>query len=175
MTATLAQTETALSVSWSVVNNAAESIYVCVRGNLDNELVTAPYTYLSEQDAVLVMTFRKIPIPPNMEVFAPDIPFYRLLEAGQSTEETCEVKIPVREIHPYGERTYPEQTIAVRVSKVVFSVEYFWLRDKHFARQTDHDPALVKAGGGQHFLLEKAFQLTRPVTVLKRTDAFFRY
>lgn len=174
-TTDLTQAETSLRLSWAVTNPGADNLYVCVRTNVGNELFAQPYTYLHENNSIIVMTFRTIPIPPDMEVYAPDIPFYRMLEAGQSTDETVHVPLPIREIHPYCARTYPDKPTPLQVWKIEFSVEYFWAKERHFVRQTAHDPELVKAGGGQHYLLESVFQLARPVTVQKRNDKFYRF
>jgi len=175
LTANLVQSETALRLHWSFANHSEERLYVCVRANIGNKLLAAPYTYLSAADAVLVATFRWLPFPPNTDVFAADIPFYRLLEPGQTAEEACELAVPIHELHPYGARKYPEQPISVRVAQIAFSVEYFRSRDALFADATPQDPELVKAKSERPLYLEKVLPLDRPVTVLKRTDRFFRY
>lgn len=173
--ANLTQAEDSVRLEWTVANQATEPLYVCVRTNIGNELFPHPYAYLRENDSVLTMTYSTLSIPPNQEYFAPDIPFFRLLESGQSTNEDVNIPVPIREIHPYCSRTYPEKSIQVRVQKIVFSVEWLWAKDRHFARHTKHDPDLVKAGGSPKHLLEKVLLLRKPMLVLKRTDAFYRY
>jgi hypothetical protein len=175
LTASLTPGENALRVLWSLANPAAEGLYVCVRANIGNQLLTAPYTYLSEGDSVLTATFRWLAAPPNVDVTAVDLPFYRLLEAGQTAEEKSELALPIRELHPYGNRKYPEKPVPVQVSRIAFSVECFWSRDALFARETRLDPELVQAKSERPLYLEKLFTLDRPVTLLKRTDRFFRY
>lgn len=175
LTASLAPGEHALRLRWSFANTTEEPVYVCVRANIGNQLLTAPYTYLGEADGVLVATFRWLPVPPNIDVPSVDIPFYRKLEAGQAADEVCELPLPLRELHPYGNRKYPEQPVSVPVSKIAFSVEYFLTRDALFARETPHDPALVQAKSERAAFLEQLLPLERPVAVLQRTDRFFRY
>lgn len=175
LTASLSPGEHALRLLWSLANATEEPLYVCVRANIGNQLLTAPYTYLGEADGILVATFRWLPVPPNIDVTSVDIPFYRKLEPGQAADEACELPIPLRESHPYGNRKYPENPVPVQVSKVAFSVEYFGLRDALFARETRLDPELVQAKSERPLYLEKLLTLDRPVTVLKRTDRFFRY
>lgn len=87
LTTNLAQSEKALSISWSFVNGAQEGLYVCVRTNIDNEPCAAPYTYLCANDAALAVTFRAMPLPRDRNIYAPVIPFYRLLEPGQKAHE----------------------------------------------------------------------------------------
>jgi len=171
----LAQTETFLRLRWTVVNRASDPLYLCVRTNIGDKIFAQPYTYLREADSVLAMTFRDIPIPPGMNVYHPDFPYYRMLKPGQSVQEAVEVPVPVREAHPYCERTYSDKTIPVPVTKIEFSVEYLWCRDKYVAYPIPHDPELVQARGNQYHLLEKIFELQRPVLVAKRLDEFYRY
>jgi hypothetical protein len=171
----LAQTETFLRLRWTVVNRAPDPLYVCVRTNVGNQMLAQPHTYLREADSVLAMAFRDLPIPPDMSVYSPYIPFCRMLEQGQSVHEAVEVPVPVRELHPYCAMTYPDQTVPVPVTKVEFSVEYLWCGDKRFAYPTPQDPELVQVRGNQHHLLEKIVELQRPVIVEKRLDEFYRY
>jgi hypothetical protein len=171
----LTQTETFLRLRWTAVNRASDPLYLCVRTNIGDEIFALPYTYLRENDSVLAMTFRDIPIPPGMNVYSADIPFYRMLEQGQSVTEAVEVPVPVREVHPYCEQTYPDNTVLVYVTKIAFSVEYLWCRDKYSAYPTPHDPELVMVRGSQHHLLEKLFELQKPMIVAKRLDEFYRY
>jgi hypothetical protein len=173
LTATLAQNDKELSIAWTFVNNAEDGVYVCVRTNVDGEPNVAPYTYLSDNDAALAVTFRRMPLPRDRHIYTPVIPFYRLLEPGQTIHETCAVPLPARELHAYAEREYPDNPIPIRVSKVAFSVQYFWLKDKRFARPAKTDPALFRASGASLALLETSLGLDRPVTVLKRTDKSF--
>jgi hypothetical protein len=175
LTATLTQSNELLAIVWSFANGAQDGLYFCVRTSAGKDPCAAPYTFLQGNDTVLAVTFRRMPLPPDRNLAVPVVPFYRLLEPGQTAHETCVIPLPARELHAYADPKYPDKPIPVAVSKIAFSVEHFWLKDMHFAVPATNDPALYKASGSSLTLLEAALPLDRPVTVLKRTDpSFFR-
>lgn len=174
MVAHLVHVEDALRISWSPTNRAQEAIYLCVRANIDNQVLSIPYTYLANDDRLLVVTLSEFPLPPDIDIYAPDIPFYRRLEPGQTTAEAFELPVPAHELHPYGDRPIPQPPIPISVSTIAFSVACFAASDKIFATPNPVAPDLFKAKGRDTQLLEQRFELQRPIVVMKRTDNFYR-
>lgn len=144
--------ETSLELVYRVTNELEHTILLMTplpRVELDTTR-PAPervYSYL-DPDGILQLTKRFWPLPEEIDVVFPEVPFVTELKAGQSFEERLVLTLPIRVEIPYDlnieELDKKPEEIAAVAGGIAFSIGYLISREVPLRNR----PTSIESGGG---------------------------
>jgi len=150
-------------------------VYTRVAGMPHQALPHRAYTAYREADEALHLFLGIPPIPKGLRVYAKIVPFATLLRPGQRHADYLDVPIPAPEWQAYYDLPGAGDVETVQARRVVVSTEFFGEPQLIRPAKWDANAGGFRALGAPPRRAAATIELSEPLAVLKRRDAFERF